>query len=198
MRVLSVALVLALALCAAAQAPGGSLRYATVREWAAETNHTLQMVAAAPELLASYEDPAWTGTVFAIEDRVWEVMARVDGQGTFENMLYQIENNATYRTGFQKIVEYNVVQGEAPTHADLADLAAHAGGRGHRAVVERLPLAPGIERVLQTMLDGSMVTLIPAGQEVGNVTVLPTPDVFAGNATVIYLPLILLPRLIPA
>ncbi|KAL4446667.1 hypothetical protein ABPG77_007911 [Micractinium sp. CCAP 211/92] len=176
---------------AAAPPPAGSLHYASVSEWAAETNHTLQIAvteAADPELLNQYEDPAWIGTVFAIQDQVWELMAKMDGQGSFDNLLHRIETNDTYRAGFKMILEYNVVPGEALTHADLEALAA-----------QQLPLLTLLEgQTVGTALEGSMVTLIPAGQEIGNVTVLPTPDVFAGNATVIYLPLILLPELMPA
>ncbi len=39
----------------------------------------------------------------ASADQVWELMAKMDGQGSFDNLLHRIETNDTYRAGFKMV-----------------------------------------------------------------------------------------------
>ncbi|PSC76938.1 fasciclin [Micractinium conductrix] len=170
--------------------------YDTVFDWALQTNHTKQLSiteVVSPDIADRYDDPAWVGTVFAITDRVWDLMARMDGQGTFDRLLANAEANATYSAGLKKLLAYNIHPDEALTYLDLLRLVE--GGQGSLSTLldnERIGLK------LSGVSGGtgvSTITLVPAGQEIGNVTVVFGPDVFAGNATVLAVDKVLLPAL---
>lgn len=172
------------------------LVFGSVADWATTTNHsrTLELAGIlAPELAAAWEDPNYTATLFAISDRAWDYMGMMDGLGDYQGILVAVENNTMYAAGFRKIIEYNVHPGEALTYFELQAMAQQ--GQDLTTALEGQVIGMQLGEDVSAATGVGTLTLIPAGQEIGNVTVAFGPDVLAGNASIITVDKVLLPNL---
>ncbi|KAI7843243.1 hypothetical protein COHA_003077 [Chlorella ohadii] len=120
-------------------------------------------------------------------------MGQMDGLGDYEGILAAVQNNTMYAAGFRKILQYNVHPGEALTYFQLQDRARQ--GLDLTTALEGQVIGTQLGEDVSAATGVGTLTLIPAGQEIGNVTVVFGPDVFAGNASIITIDKVLLPNL---
>lgn len=172
--------------------------YPTVTDWARSTGQTFLLElfqTVAPEVVSQwFGDPAWGGTLFALNNRALDMAGMQDGLGDFQAILERATNDSAYAEGIREIALYHVFPDEVLTVADLAALAM--GGANLTTAFEGhdiglLPSPANGEQPASVLLvpEDTMLTRI-----IGNPEIL-VPDIRAGSAIIQEIDMLLLPLL---